>query len=85
MDPIPTFLFCCGVYYLQKRNFEQALYAFFIASQFRHPVATRELGIMLIRGQGCTIQLSEGARLLQEAEQLGDNDASLILDSYLEF
>jgi hypothetical protein len=84
MDPIPSFLFCCGMYYLQKRNFEQALYAFFIASRFHHPASIRELGVMLIRGQGTNIQLSEGARLLYEAERFGDNEATLILDSYLE-
>jgi len=83
MDPIPTFLFCCGMYYLQKRNFDCALYAFYIASRFQHPGATRELGVILIQGHFGTERISEGARLLHEAERLGDNDSSLILDSYL--
>jgi TPR repeat protein len=85
MNAIPAFLYFCGIYYLQKRNFEQAMYAFFVASKYQHAVATRELGVMLIRGQGCDVQLHEGARLLYEAERLGDKDASLILDSYMEF
>ena len=85
MDSMTSFLFSCGIMCSKCGNYAMAKYSFEIGVKFGHVPSIRELGIMHIKGYGGEIDIYEGSRLLHLAEQAGDDTASIILDSYLEF
>lgn len=79
-----SFLFHSGRWYTSQKKYTQARNSFRIASDMNHAASMRELAVLYIRGQGGNVVLSEGMRLLRQAEARGDADAALILDSFLE-
>ena len=85
MDSMLTFLFRSGIFYNSVGLHKMARYSFGIASSQGHVPSIRELGILMIHGRGGDVDIYEGSRLLHRAEEAGDIDASLVLDSYLEF
>jgi hypothetical protein len=80
-----AFLFYCGKLYSKHEQYCMARYTFKIATHFNHVPSMRELGILYIKGKGGEVDIYEGSRLLHLAEDAGDDVASIILDSYLEF
>jgi hypothetical protein len=85
MDSMTSFLFYCGTMYSQRGLYAMAKYSFEVGANFGHVPSIRELGILYIKGHCGEIDIYEGSRLLHLAEQAGDDTASIILDSYLEF
>jgi hypothetical protein len=80
-----TFLYYCGSMFAHQRAYTMSRYTFQVATHFGHVPSARELGILLVKGQGGDVDIYEGSRLLHLAERAGDETAALALDSYLDF
>lgn len=80
-----AFLYYSGMMYAKRGVYAMAKYSFEIGVLFGHVPSMRELGILYIKGHCGEVDIYEGSRLLHLAEQAGDDTASIVLDSYLEF
>lgn len=80
-----AFLFYCGSLFAQQGAYSMSRYSFQVATRFGHVPSARELGILLVKGQGGDVDIYEGSRLLHLAERAGDETAALALDSFLDF